>query len=81
MKPFPITATLTRCCDGGALIVLESEPFKELEIRPHDLAALAERLAGLAAMAKRLPMTAKSFRPTKVQIGKPDAEMEQRGER
>ena len=65
----PIQATLTRCRDNQPLVVLDSEPFNGLEIRPHDLRRLAQQLAALADMAARLPTGGKHYRPTKVQMG------------
>ncbi len=65
----PIHATLTRCRHGQPLVVLNSEPFNGMEIRPHDLRRLAQHLAALADMANKLPLSGKYFRPTKVQMG------------
>lgn len=64
----PIHATLTRCRDGQPLIVLDSEPFNGMEIRPHALIRLAQQLNALAGMAVNLPTGGKHFRPTKVQM-------------
>lgn len=64
-----IQATLTRCRHGQPLVVLNSEPFNGMEIRPHDLRRLAQQLAALADMAARLPMGGKHFRPTTVNLG------------
>lgn len=64
-----VTATITRCRDGQAMIVLDSEPFNGMEVRPHTLRRLSENLAALAEMASRLPMGGKHWRPTKVEIG------------
>lgn len=64
-----VTATITRCRDGQALIVLDSEPFNGMEVRPHALRRLSENLTALAEMASRLPMGGKHWRPTKVEIG------------
>jgi hypothetical protein len=44
-------AKLTRCRHGRPLIVLDSEPFNGVELRPLELIALAERLQVLAHMA------------------------------
>ena len=68
MNPFPLTALLTRCQYGQALIVLESEPFNGLEIRPHDLQRLAERLLALAVTTARLPAGGKHYRPTRLTL-------------
>ena len=65
----PIHATLTRCRHGQPLVVLDSEPFNGMEIRPHDLRRLAQRLTALADMAARLPIGGKHFRPTTVNFG------------
>jgi hypothetical protein len=65
----PIHATLTRCRDGQPLVVLDSEPFNGMEIRPHHLRRLAQQLAALATLADRMPTGGKHFRPTKVQLG------------
>lgn len=65
----PITATLTRCRHGQPLVVLDSEPFNDMEIRPHDLRRLAQQLNALADMAVRLPTGGKHFRPTHVIFG------------
>jgi len=65
----PINATLTRCRHGQPLVVLDSEPFNGMEIRPHDLRRLAQQLTALADMAARLPTGGKHFRPTKVNFG------------
>lgn len=63
-----IEAKITRCRHGQALVVLDSEPFNGLEIRPHDLIKLAQQLSSLGDMAKRLPMSGKHWRPSKVVI-------------
>lgn len=65
-----IHATVTRCRDGQALVVLDSEPFNGMEVRPHDLRRLAENMTALAEMANRLPMGGKHWKPTTVQIGR-----------
>ena len=65
----PINATITRCRHGQPLVVLDSEPFNGMEIRPHDLRRLAQHLTALADMAARLPTGGKHFRPTKVNFG------------
>lgn len=69
MNTRQISATLTRCRHGQALIVLEDRPFNGLEIRPHELRQLASELTALAEMAARLPTGGKHFRPTRVVIG------------
>lgn len=68
-----ISATLTRCRHGQPLIVLTSEPFNGLEIRPKGLRELAQRLAALADTATRLPLCGKHFKPTRITIGKDGA--------
>lgn len=68
MKPFPISATISRCHSGQALVILDSPPFNGLEIRPTDLLHLAERLKALAEVANRLPTSGKHYRPTKMQM-------------
>ena len=62
-------ATLTRCRHGQPLVVLDSEPFNGMEIRPHDLRRLAQHLAALADLAARLPTGRKHFHPTQVTLG------------
>lgn len=62
-------ATLTRCRHGQPLVVLDTDPFNGMEIRPHDLRRLAQQLNALADMAAKLPTGGKHFRPTKVQMG------------
>ena len=69
MSQGPINATLTRCRHGQPLVVLDSEPFNGMEIRPNDLRRLAQHLTALADMAARLPTGGKHFRPTKVNFG------------
>lgn len=64
-----ITATLTRCRHGQALVQLESSPFNGLEIRPADLRRMAQQLAAIADMANRQPTGGKHWKPTKVVIG------------
>jgi hypothetical protein len=64
-----VTATLTRCYDGSPLVVLTSEPFNGLEIRPSGLRQLAVRLGAIADMAGKLPTGGKYFKPTKVVMG------------
>lgn len=68
MSQRPIQAMLTRCRHGQALVVLDSEPFNGLEIRPHELRRMAQRLARLAAMAARLPTSGKHFHPLVVRM-------------
>lgn len=65
----PIHATVTRCRNGQAMVVLDSEPFNGMEVRPHELRRLAENLTALADMANHLPMGGKHWKPTTVQIG------------
>ena len=65
----PINATITRCRHGQPLVVLDSEPFNGMEIRPHDLRRLAQHLTALADMAAKLPACGKHFRPTQVNFG------------
>ncbi|WP_416242766.1 hypothetical protein ACLSSQ_11695 [Azospira sp. APE16] len=65
----PIQATITRCRHGKALVVIDSRPFNGMEIRPHDLRLLAQKLDALADMAAHLPTSGKHYRPTKVEIG------------
>jgi hypothetical protein len=43
-----ITAKLTRCRHGRPLVVLDSEPFNGMEIRPADLLAMAQTLIRIA---------------------------------
>lgn len=62
----PLKATLTRCRHGQALVVLESEPFNGLEIRPGQLRALAQQLTAIADMAARLPTGGKHWQATQV---------------
>lgn len=66
-----VTATLTRCRHGAALVVLTSEPFNGMEIRPSALREMAQRLTAIADMAAKLPMGGKHFKPTTVVVGKP----------
>lgn len=63
-----LKAKLTRCHHGQALVVLESEPFNGLEIRPGELRELAQRLHSIADMAARLPLGGKHFTPTVVKV-------------
>jgi hypothetical protein len=72
----PLHATLTRCRNNQPLVVLGSEPFNGMEIRPHDLRRLAQQLAALADMADRLPTGGKHYRPTKVQINHDNVEVQ-----
>ena len=65
----PTQATITRCRHGQPLVVLDSEPFNGLEIRPHDLRRLAQQLTALADMAASFPIGGKHFRPTTVNFG------------
>lgn len=48
-----VTALLTRCRNKRPLIVLESNPFNGLEIRPEDLHDLAKELITIANLAER----------------------------
>lgn len=43
-----ITAKLTRCRHNRPLVVLDSEPFNGMELRPADLLALAKTLIRIA---------------------------------
>lgn len=65
----PIAATLTRCRDGQALVVLESQPFNGLEIRPGELRQMAQRLTAIADMAAKLPTGGKHYQPTRIEVG------------
>lgn len=65
----PINATVNRDRHGQPLVIIDSEPFNGLEIRPIDLRAMAQHLTALADMANKLPTGGKHFRPTKVQMG------------
>lgn len=62
-----ITATLTRCRHGQALVQLESSPFNGLEIRPAELRKLGEQLIALADTASCLPMDGRHWKPTKIE--------------
>jgi len=64
----PLKATLTRCRHGQALVVLESEPFNGLEMRPGQLRALAQQLTAIADMADSLPTHGKHWRATPVSV-------------
>lgn len=64
-----IQSTLTRCRHGQPLVVLDSEPFNGMEIRPVDLLRLAQQLTVLAGMASQLPTGGKHWHPTKVRMG------------
>jgi hypothetical protein len=64
-----ITAKLTRCRNNQALVVLDSEPFNGMDIRPHELRTMAQQLIALADMANKLPLGGKHFKPTTVQLG------------
>lgn len=64
-----ITATITRCRHGQALVVLDSRPFNGLEIRPGDLRQMAQQLNAIADMAAKLPTGGKHYRPTRVEVG------------
>jgi hypothetical protein len=61
-------ATLTRCRDAQALIVLDGCPFNGYEVRPNELRRLGEQLIAIAEMAARLPAGGKHWRPTTVWI-------------
>ncbi|WP_310613048.1 hypothetical protein [Limnohabitans sp.] len=65
-----VTATLTRCRHGAALVELTSEPFNGMEIRPSALREMAQRLTAIADMAVKLPTGGKHFKPTTVVVGK-----------
>lgn len=69
-----IQSTLTRCRHGQPLVVLDSEPFNGMEIRPVDLLRLAQQLTVLAGMASQLPTGGKHWHPTKVRMGDEGAE-------
>lgn len=64
-----ITATLTRCRHGQALVQLESSPFNGMEIRPADLLQMAQQLVAIAEMANRLPLGGKHWKPSRIEIG------------
>lgn len=63
-----VKATLTRCREKKPLVVLDSEPFNGMEIRPADLLALAQQLTEIAKWASAIETKAKHFAPTKVQL-------------
>lgn len=65
----PIAATLTRCRHSQPLVVLDSQPFNGMEVRPDDLRHMAQQLMAMADMADSLPVSEKHFHPVKVQIG------------
>ena len=65
----PLTATITRCAQGQALVELDSQPFNGLALRPAELRALAHQLAALAATACELPTGGKHWRAHKVSMG------------
>lgn len=69
MNTRPIAATITRDRHGQALVVLDSEPFNGMEVRPADLRTMALHLIALADMANKLPTGGKHFRPTTLRIG------------
>lgn len=62
----PISATVTRCCHNRPLVVIYSQPFNGLEIRPEELRDMAQRLVSLADLAETLPTGDKHFSPVKV---------------
>lgn len=64
-----IAATLTRDRHAHPLVVLDSQPFNGLEIRPSDLRQLAQQFIALADMAGKLPMGGKNWKSTTVQFG------------
>lgn len=66
--PSILQATLTRCRHGQPLVLLNSEPFNGLEIRPGELRELAQRLHSIADMAAHLPTGGKHFKPTTVKV-------------
>lgn len=59
-----ISARITRCNDGQPLVVLLERPFNGVEVRPHDLERLGEKLVAIARLAKQH----KGKRDTKVVI-------------
>lgn len=63
-----VKATLTRCRDQKPLVVLDSEPFNGMEIRPADLLTLAQQLIEVANWANAIQTKGKHFAPTKVQL-------------
>lgn len=63
-----LKATLTICRHGMPLVVLDSEPFNGLEVRPADLLRLAGQFVELAGMTLRMPTGNKNFCPTKVTL-------------
>lgn len=63
-----LSATLTRCRHGQALVTLDSEPFNGLELRPPELRALAQQLLALADLSDRMPTGGKHWRATRVQM-------------
>lgn len=60
-----ITAQITRCRDGQPLVVLPGRPFNGMEIRPHELERMADRLTAIARLAKQH----KGKAPTTVVMG------------
>lgn len=64
----PIQATLTLCRHHQPLVVLDSEPFNGMELRPDDLLRLAQRFADLAEIANDMHAKGRLFRPVKVQM-------------
>jgi len=67
--PKIVKATLTRCRDQKPLVVIDSEPFNGLEIRPNDLLVLAQQLTEIANLATATPTKSRHFSPTKVCLG------------
>lgn len=65
---YPLKAKLTRCRHSQALVVLESEPFNGLEIRPDELRALAQQLTTLAEMSDCMDTRSKYWRETRVSV-------------
>ncbi len=64
-----IQATLTRCCHGQALVILNGGPFNGVEIRPGQLRQLAQTLNAIASMAAQLPTGGKHWQPSQLQLG------------
>jgi hypothetical protein len=60
-----LIARIDRCRHGQPLVVLPDRPFNGLEIHPHDLERLGERLIAIARLAKQH----KGKQPTTVVMG------------
>lgn len=67
-----VKATLTRCRDQKPLVVLNSEPFNGMEIRPCDLLALAQHLTEIAELSAAHKTDGKLFAPLNVVLGGDD---------